>query len=220
MYYELGDWVTDHFLPIFRRTLGGEYRWCAQWWKHDEAVSRLKSLWHSWEVLRLQPGTGIGVWYRDHLDHQLPILMGARGPFYQCSETAHREPREAAAVPLPGERQDPGVAGEVRLLPRPAGWPGAGPEASHDARLSQIRPGWIPRTSWPSAPSCGSDAGVQAVRTADGVRVDYAGPAGGLGSRRRARPRSGTRRRWSAHGRVSPGRAGHRVERQPGWTPG
>ena len=92
MYSALEDWVTDHFLPIFRRTLGGEYRWCAQWWRHGEAISRLTALWHSWEVLRLQPGTGIAVWYRDHLDHQLPILMGARGPFYQCSETAHRDP--------------------------------------------------------------------------------------------------------------------------------
>jgi Domain of unknown function (DUF4913) len=116
VYLELEDWVTDHFLPMFRRTLGGEYRWCAQWWKHDEAVSRLQALWHAWEVLRLKPGTGIGVWYREHLDHQLPILMGARGPFYQCSETAHRESREAAAVPLPGGQPDPGVAGEYGAL--------------------------------------------------------------------------------------------------------
>ena len=93
--------MTDYFLPMFRRTLGGEYRWCAQWWQHGEAISRLTALWHAWEVLRLQPGTGIGTWYRDHLDHQLPILMGARGPFYQCSETTHREPHEAAAAPAP-----------------------------------------------------------------------------------------------------------------------
>ena len=98
--------MTGYFLPMFRRTLGGEYRWCAQWWQHGEAISRLTSLWHAWEVLRLQPGTGIGVWYRDYLDHQLPILMGARGPFYQCSETAHREPREAAATPAPGDWWD------------------------------------------------------------------------------------------------------------------
>ena len=106
VYTSLGDWVTDHFLPVFRRTLGGEYRWCCQWWQHDEAVSRLTSLWHSWEVLRLRPGTGISAWYREHLDHQLPILMGARGPFYQCSETAHREPRETAAVPAPADWWD------------------------------------------------------------------------------------------------------------------
>jgi Domain of unknown function (DUF4913) len=135
VYLELEDWVTDHFLPMFRRTLGGEYRWCAQWWKHDEAVSRLKALWHSWEVLRLRPGTGIGVWYREHLDHQLPILMGARGPFYQCSESVHREPREAATVSLPGGRSDPGVPGEYGVItasPLPAS--GAALEISDDAR--------------------------------------------------------------------------------------
>ena len=101
VYTALEDWLTDYFLPMFRRTLGGEYRWCYQWWRHGEAISRLTALWHAWEVLRLQPGTGIAAWYRDHLDHQLPILMGARGPFCQCSETAHRDPREAAAAPAP-----------------------------------------------------------------------------------------------------------------------
>jgi Domain of unknown function (DUF4913) len=109
VYIALEDWLTDYFLPTFRRTLGGEYRWCHQWWQHSEAISRLTALWHSWEVLRLQPGTGIANWYRDHLDHQLPILMGARGPFCQCSETAHREPREAAAAPAPEGWWDTGA---------------------------------------------------------------------------------------------------------------
>jgi hypothetical protein len=102
VYPAVEDWVAEYFLPMFRRTLGGEFRWCAQWWQHGEAISRLTSLWHAWESLRLQPGTGIATWYRDHLDHHLPILMGARGPFYQCSETAHRDPHEAAAVTAPG----------------------------------------------------------------------------------------------------------------------
>ena len=106
VYTAVEDWVIDYFLPMFRRTLGGEYRWCGQWWQHGEAISRLTSLWHAWEVLRLQPGTGIASWYRDHLDHQLPILMGARGPFYQCSESTHRDPREADAVPAPEEWWD------------------------------------------------------------------------------------------------------------------
>lgn len=131
MYNELAEWVTDHFLPVFRRTLGGEYRWCTQWWLHDEAVSRLKSLWHAWEMLRLRPGTGIGTWYREHLDHQLPILLGARGPFYQCSETVHREPREAAAGSVPTDRQDPAVRGEYGAMPaRPPAGLGQAPGAS------------------------------------------------------------------------------------------
>jgi Domain of unknown function (DUF4913) len=106
VYYALEDWLTDYFLPMFRRTLGGEYRWCHQWWQHGEAISRLTALWHAWEVLRLQPGTGIATWYRDHLDHQLPILMGPRGPFYQCSETTHREPHQAQTTPAPGDWWD------------------------------------------------------------------------------------------------------------------
>jgi hypothetical protein len=129
VYTAVEDWVTEYFLPMFRRTLGGDFRWCAQWWQHGEAISRLSSLWHAWEALRLQPGTGIATWYRDHLDHQLPILMGARGPFYQCSETAHREPRQAAVVPAPGEwwdtddLGDPAPAAPVvaQALPHAAG---------------------------------------------------------------------------------------------------
>ena len=108
VYTAVEDWVSGYFLPMFRRTLGGEFRWCARWWQHGEAISRLTALWHAWEVLRLQPGTGIATWYRDHLDHQLPILMGARGPFYQCSEAAHREPHEAAAAPAPEDWWDAG----------------------------------------------------------------------------------------------------------------
>lgn len=106
VYTALEDWLAGYFLPMFCRTLGGEYRWCHQWWQHGEAISRLTSLWHAWEVLRLQPGTGIATWYRDHLDHQLPILMGARGPFYQCSETSHRDPHQAETAPAPGDWWD------------------------------------------------------------------------------------------------------------------
>jgi hypothetical protein len=124
VYYALEDWLTGYFLPMFRRTLGGEYRWCHRWWQHGEAISRLTALWHAWEVLRLQPGIGIATWYRDHLDHQLPILMGPRGPFYQCSETAHREPHQAETTPAPDDWWD--LADDVELLPVPV--PGGGDE--------------------------------------------------------------------------------------------
>jgi hypothetical protein len=80
------DWVSGYFLPLFRRPLGGEYRWCPRWWAHLEAVSRLTALWRSWEAMRLEPATGISDWYGQHLDHHLPILLGARGPFCQCSK--------------------------------------------------------------------------------------------------------------------------------------
>ena len=101
VYAAVEDWVTGQFLPVYRRPLGGEYRWCAQWWQHAEAITRLTALWHAWEALRLQPGTGMAAWLRDHLDHQLPVLLGRGGPFAQCSEDEHIEPRQARADQAP-----------------------------------------------------------------------------------------------------------------------
>jgi hypothetical protein len=101
VYDGVEDWVTGQFLPMFRRPLGGEYRWCRQWWQHAEAITRLTALWHSWEALRLEPGTGMAAWLRDHLDHQLPVLLGRGGPFAQCSEDEHIQPREARAEYAP-----------------------------------------------------------------------------------------------------------------------
>jgi hypothetical protein len=109
------DWVETHFNPMYRRPLGGEYRWCAAWWRHAEAISRLTSLWYAWESLRLQGSTGMGIWYRDHFDHQLPYLMGARGPFYQCTEAQHLEGHQAVITPAPRNwwiHHPPGTAAE------------------------------------------------------------------------------------------------------------
>jgi len=97
----LGDFVGDYLLPMFTRpTLGGRWLWCPHWWEHSEAVSRLTALWHAWEALRDQPGTAFGSWYREHLDHHLPILMGPDGPFRDCAN-GHYTPDPLPASPLP-----------------------------------------------------------------------------------------------------------------------
>ena len=101
LYPDVAAWVSGHFVPMYRRTLGGEFRWCAEWWRHGEAISRLTALWFAWESMRLQGATGMALWYRDHLDHQLPVLLGPRGPFYQCTETQHLAPHEARTLPVP-----------------------------------------------------------------------------------------------------------------------
>ncbi len=97
----LGDFVGDYLLPMFTRpTLGGRWLWCPHWWEHSEAVSRLTALWHAWEALRDQPGTALGSWYREHLDHHLPILMGPDGPFRDCAN-GHYTPDPVSAAPYP-----------------------------------------------------------------------------------------------------------------------
>ncbi len=103
LYASVPDWVTAHFLPVYRRPIGGEFRWCPQWWRHAEAITRLTALWQSWEAMRLQPGTGTANWLRDHLDHQLPVLLGRSGPFAQCS----RRPSTSSPAPPPPSRRPP-----------------------------------------------------------------------------------------------------------------
>ena len=120
VYGSVEGWVNSHFLPMFRRPLGGEYRWCADWWRHAEAITRLTALWHAWEALRLQPGTGMATWLRDHLDHQLPVLLGRAGPFAMCSEDEHIDPRQARVKqPPPGwwDPPDPHSASEPATGP-------------------------------------------------------------------------------------------------------
>jgi Domain of unknown function (DUF4913) len=111
LYPGVESWVTGQFLPVYRRPLGGEYRWCRRWWEHAEAIIRLTALWHSWEALRLEPGTGMASWLRDHLDHQMPVLMGRAGPFAMCSEDEHIQPREARARLAPPGWWEPADTG-------------------------------------------------------------------------------------------------------------
>jgi hypothetical protein len=144
VYGSVQDWVDRHFLPMYRRPLGGEYRWCAQWWRHAEAITRLTALWQSWEAMRLQPGTGMISWLRDCLDHQLPVLLGRGGPFAACSEDEHIDPRAARAdPPLPGwwdtGSDDPGANGGTGgIEPRP-GMPAVGgaPDPPDDTAVTE-----------------------------------------------------------------------------------
>ena len=86
-YKALAEFVNEEFSPRYtRRRLGGRWRWCPQWWEHAEAVSRLDALHRAWEAMHDDGPTGMGDWYRNHLDHQLPILMGPDGPFRGCGD--------------------------------------------------------------------------------------------------------------------------------------
>ena len=147
LYGSVEEWVDRHFLPMYRRPLGGEYRWCKQWWKHAEAITRLTALWQSWEAMRLQPGTGMISWLRDCLDHQLPVLLGRGGPFAACSEDEHIDPRTARAdPPLAGwwdaGSDEPGTddeTGGIHPPPRPA-LPGDGAPDAPDDRAAREQP--------------------------------------------------------------------------------
>lgn len=96
------EFVDDHLVLLYARhvkTKPGRL-WCPRWFEHAEAVSRLEALWRAYESLRLDPATGMSVWWRDHADHHMAVLMSADGPFEGCSaDRGHNRP----PPPLPTE---------------------------------------------------------------------------------------------------------------------
>lgn len=101
VYPDVESFVAEEFATIYIRPIGAQWRWCAEWWRHVEAVSRFEALWRAWERLRLDPGFGIAVWNRDYLDVTLPILQGPTGPFWDCTPEAHVQPQPLRVMPAP-----------------------------------------------------------------------------------------------------------------------
>jgi hypothetical protein len=112
-YGTVEEWVRDYLLPTFSRPTGelgasGRWRWCEQWWRHDEAVTILTALWYGWEHAAIQV-TGMLDWL-PRLYYLLPILCGDDGPFRLCAP---------AAGDLPARHDMPPIAD---FTPAPAGW--------------------------------------------------------------------------------------------------
>lgn len=87
------DFVRDFLVIVYARTVSDQrtdFRWCARWWDHAEAVSRLEALWKAFETLRQDPGTGAAVWWRDYCDPTMSALCAPDGAFRQCSDTSHK----------------------------------------------------------------------------------------------------------------------------------
>ena len=73
------EFVREYLREVYRRKIDARAaHWAAQWWRYDEAVCRLEALWRAWEHLRQHPATGM--WWRDHADHHLAVLMPETGP--------------------------------------------------------------------------------------------------------------------------------------------
>ena len=101
-YSNVAQFVAEQLAPVYRRDvdLAGRsttFTWCAQWWRHEEAVSRLTGLWRAWENLRMDPTTGLAVWWRDYVDPTMRVLFDEKGPFHGCTPRAHAP----KGIPLP-----------------------------------------------------------------------------------------------------------------------
>lgn len=107
------EFVRERLRYTYSRRVGpqGPNRWAAEWWRYPEAISRLDALWRSWEALRLEPTFGMSVWWRDHADHHMRMLMSPEGPFADSRDT------NAQGEPLPYTAPPQGMFVDVRKLP-------------------------------------------------------------------------------------------------------
>lgn len=83
LYYgSVDEFVREYLVKNYRRRVDGERAvWAADWWNYPEATIRLDALWRAWEHLRLDPTTGMSVWFRDHAEHHMSVLLDPHGPF-------------------------------------------------------------------------------------------------------------------------------------------
>lgn len=94
---------VEHLATMYRRPVGtgnGMGRWCPEWWKHPEAISRLESLWRAYENLRQGAGTEMSSYWRDHVDHHMRVLLSSDGPFKFCSADEGHDPTRPKKLPL------------------------------------------------------------------------------------------------------------------------
>lgn len=121
VFADVAGWVEQHLVLLVGRQLGAGATWCARWWAHAEAISRLEALWRAWEVLRLDEALGMSLWWRDHANPHLAVLLSRdAGPFAGCTPQRHVD------LPL------------LPSAPAPAGWWGvraSGPGGDLDALL-------------------------------------------------------------------------------------
>lgn len=127
VYGSVDEFVRKYLRHVYRRATSDQRVWAARWWEYDEAVIRLEALWRAWEHLRLDPSTGMSVWWRDHADHHMAVLMDPEGPFAAANHYEHANEADKGA-PLPYEAPPAGLFPDVRKQENTSGGSASRPE--------------------------------------------------------------------------------------------
>lgn len=111
LYYgSTAEFVREYLRHVYKRKIDGNRTfWSLRWWASDEAIARLEAMWLAWEHLRLDPATGPSVWWRDHADPHMAVLLSSVGPFGKESQV-----RSGLDQPLPHEEPPDGLFPDVR----------------------------------------------------------------------------------------------------------
>jgi len=109
-YGSTNEFVRDYLRHVYKRRINGQNTfWSPRWWTSAEATARLEALWRAWEHLRLDPSTGPSVWWRDHADPHMSVLLSSAGPFSKEIDV-----KATVLEPLPHEEPPEGLFPDVR----------------------------------------------------------------------------------------------------------
>lgn len=102
-YTTLHAWVTEQFLPcVEREAIGDHFKWCAQWWDHEEALYELEAMWRSWEQAKEDEANGHAWWLREVFTPiGVGLLLSGTGPFARCRAVPGEERHDPSTTPLP-----------------------------------------------------------------------------------------------------------------------
>lgn len=91
-FYDLEEFVVEYLLPNWEHKIDRRTHWCARWWAHPAAVTRLGHVWEAFEAARREPAPAMSSWWRDHVDHHMGWLTSQDGPFELCDslEDVHK----------------------------------------------------------------------------------------------------------------------------------
>lgn len=87
VYADVGEFVDHFVLPHYRHQLFKDVRWCAYWWEHTAALTRLEYLHEAFEHMCLDDPPSKSVWLRDHFDKHMSVLAAPTGVFWRCDAT-------------------------------------------------------------------------------------------------------------------------------------
>lgn len=102
VFTSLDSFVTEYLGQILRRRVNRATAvWCPAWWRHPEAIVRLSAMWRAFEYLRGDPALGMSVWWLNHADPHLRVLMDPEsGPFAVCDPREGHNERELDPLPM------------------------------------------------------------------------------------------------------------------------
>ena len=79
-------WFEDYLSYVYRRDLGQSTTlWCDRWFDRPEAMTRIQTLWRSWEAARQNDTmSGLATWFVNIADPMMRELFSPEDTFKTC----------------------------------------------------------------------------------------------------------------------------------------